>query len=250
MPEITGAMRGPLVTSGIGEFRQGGFRAEQAAFVADIHNDGWGWATGATSNEVDELVIQQGLHGVALREALGRRISSQLLLAFMCEIPPLRENRVALARDQRDALGNPRPEIHYHIPDYSLRSMIASRQLARRIFAAAGAEDHSHYPKSDPAYIPLRDADGSLLPQFEAYASPDDEGFFYRGGNHFSGTHIMGASSADSVCNSHLQSWDHPNLYLLGSGSMPTIGTSNTSLTIAALSFRAADHILANHSST
>jgi len=89
-----------------------------------------------------------------------------------------------------------------------------------------------------------------LLPQFEAYASPDDEGFFYRGGNHFSGTHIMGASSADSVCNSHLQSWDHPNLYLLGSGSMPTIGTSNTSLTIAALSFRAADHILANHSST
>jgi choline dehydrogenase-like flavoprotein len=52
------------------------------------------------------------------------------------------------------------------------------------------------------------------------------------------------------VCNSHLQSWDHPNLYLLGSGSMPTIGTSNTSLTIAALSFRAADHILANHSGT
>lgn len=247
MPEITGAMRGPLVTSGIGEFRQGRFRAEQAAFVADIHNDGWGWATGAISNEVDELVIQQGLHGLALRQALGRRISSQVLLAFMCEIPPLRENRVSLAQDHRDALGNPRPEIHYRIPEYSLRSMISSRQLARRIFAAAGADDHSHYPEDDPAYVSLRGADGKLLPEFEPYAGPEDTGFFYRGGNHFSGTHIMGATATDSVCNSHLQSWEHPNLYLLGSGSMPTIGTSNTSLTIAALSFRAADHILVNH---
>nr|WP_258316367.1 GMC family oxidoreductase [Cylindrospermopsis raciborskii] len=32
----------------------------------------------------------------------------------------------------------------------------------------------------------------------------------------------------------NLKSWDHPNLYLVGSGSMPTIGTSNTTVTIAA----------------
>jgi choline dehydrogenase-like flavoprotein len=250
MPEITGSMRGPLVTSGIGEFRQGDFRADQAAFVADIHNDGWGWATGPINNEVDELVLNQALHGVALREALGRRIASQVLLAFMCEIPPLRENRVALAHNHRDALGNPRPEIHYRIPDYSVRSMIAARHLARSIFAASGAEDHSRYPQSDPAYISLLGADGQVLPQFEADVGPEDVGFFYRGGNHFSGTHIMGVSACESVCNSHLQSWDHPNLYLLGSGSMPTIGTSNTSLTIAALSFRASDHMLANLSTT
>lgn len=244
MPEITGTMRGPLVTSGIGEFRRGDFRTEQAAFVADIHNDGWGWATGSPYSELDQLIEGQGLRGQELREAIGRRISSQLLLAFMCEIPPLRENRVCLSMDQRDALGNPRPQISYRIPDYSLRAMAAARHLSRRIFNAAGAEDHSHYPESDPAYIAIRDGDGKMLPGFEDFDIGRDHGLFYRGGNHFSGTHIMGSSPADSVCNSQLQVWDHPNLYVLGSGSMPTIGTSNTSLTIAALSFRAADHIL------
>lgn len=246
MPEITGTMRGPIVTSGIGEFRQGHFRAQQAAFVADIHNDGWGWATGPITRDIDELVVGQGLQGLALREAVGRRISSQLLLAFMCEIPPLRENRVSLATDHRDALGNPRPQISYRIPDYSVKSMINARQLSRRIFAAAGAEDHTRYPEDDPAFIAIRDDSGNILPDFSAVAADGDEGFFYRGGNHFSGTHIMGRTPAESVCNSYLQAWDHPNLFLLGAGSMPTIGTSNTSLTIAALSFRAADHILAN----
>jgi choline dehydrogenase-like flavoprotein len=214
--------------------------------VADIHNDGWGWADHPPTRELDELLIRRGLSGAALRAEIGRRISSQLLLAFMCEIPPLRENRVTLSSDpeHRDALGHQRPKISYRIPDYSLRSMLAARQLSRRLFSAMGAEDHSRYPQDDPAYIPIRDDKGTLLPQFAEYAGDEDDGFFYRGGNHFSGTHIMGASADSSVCNSHLQAWDHSNLYLLGSGSMPTIGTSNTSLTIAALSFRAADHIL------
>jgi choline dehydrogenase-like flavoprotein len=246
MPEITGSMRGPLVTSGIGEFRQGSFRAEQAAFVADIHNDGWGWADHPPTKELEELLIRRGLSGTALRSELGRRISSQLLLAFMCEIPPLRENRVSLSSDpaHRDVLGNQRPQISYRIPEYSLRSMLSARRLSRRIFSATGAKDHSRYPEHDQQYIAIRDSSGAPNPELAGYVEAEDDGFFYRGGNHFSGTHIMGASAADSVCNSQLQCWDHPNLYLLGSGSMPTIGTSNTSLTIAALSFRAANHIL------
>lgn len=246
MPEITGSMRGPLVTSGIGEFRHGDFRASQAAFAADIHNDGWGWATGSPYSTLDTMINEQGLRGVELRQAIGRHVSSQLLLAFMCEIPPLRGNRVTLASGHRDALGNPRPKINYQIPDYSLRTMAAARQLSRQIFAATGAEDHSRYPESDPAFISIRNPDGSMREGFADYESLAEEGFFYRGGNHFSGTHIMGSSPTESVCNSHLQAWVHPNLYLLGSGSMPTIGTSNTSLTIAALSYRAADHILAS----
>lgn len=230
MPEVTGSLRGPLVTSGIGEFRTGPFRSQQAAFVADIHNDGWGWAGHPPERVLDDLAGGQGLRGPALRQALGRQLSSQLLLAFMCEIPPLWDNRVTLAVDHRDALGHPRPEIHYRIPDYSLRSMADARALSRQLFAAMGAEDHTRYPDDDPSHV--------------AYG--DDGGFFYRGGNHFSGTHAMGTSRDDSVCNSHLQCWEHPNLYLLGAGSMPTIGTSNTSLTIAALSFRAADHMHAS----
>lgn len=230
MPRDCGVMRGPLVTSGIGSFRRGAFRARQAAFSADIHNDGWGWATGSPLSDVEELIERRGLQGTALRAALRERISRQLLLAFLCEIPPLRQNRVTLSHDQRDGLGLPRPQIHYRIPDYSLKAMASARQLSRRLFAAVGAEDCTHYSRDDPAFVPFPGEDG-------------EEGFFYRGGNHFSGTHAMGSSPADSVCDGQLRVWDHPNLYALGSGSMPTIGTSNTSLTIAALSLRAADHI-------
>jgi choline dehydrogenase-like flavoprotein len=35
----------------------------------------------------------------------------------------------------------------------------------------------------------------------------------------------------------------HENLYILGSSVFPTIATANPTLTIAALSFRLADHL-------
>jgi len=90
-----------------------------------------------------------------------------------------------------------------------------------------GAEDHTSYDRSDTAYF---DYNG--------------EGYWFRGGNHFSGTHIMGKSKADSVVDAQLRSWDHPNLYLLGGGSIPAIGSANITLSIAALSFRAAEQIM------
>jgi glucose dehydrogenase len=40
------------------------------------------------------------------------------------------------------------------------------------------------------------------------------------------------------------QSWDHANLYLVGSGTFPTSATANPTLTIAALSLRTADHLI------
>jgi choline dehydrogenase-like flavoprotein len=47
-----------------------------------------------------------------------------------------------------------------------------------------------------------------------------------------------------SVVDSYQKSWDHPNLYLIGPGSMPTIGSSNTTLTVAALCLRTAEVML------
>ena len=65
-----------------------------------------------------------------------------------------------------------------------------------------------------------------------------------RGGNHLAGTHIMGTSPHNSVVDAQQRSWDHENLYLVGGGSMPSIGTSNITLTIAALCLRSAKHIV------
>jgi choline dehydrogenase-like flavoprotein len=46
------------------------------------------------------------------------------------------------------------------------------------------------------------------------------------------------------VVNADQQSFDHSNLFLLGSGTFPTVGTANPTLTIAALAFRASRAVL------
>jgi len=76
------------------------------------------------------------------------------------------------------------------------------------------------------------------------YVSYEGQGYAIRGGNHLGGTHIMGTSPASSVVDATLRSWDHQNLYLASGGAMPTIGTANVTLTIAALCFKSAGHMI------
>jgi choline dehydrogenase-like flavoprotein len=57
----------------------------------------------------------------------------------------------------------------------------------------------------------------------------------------------MGDSPAPSVVNQWPRCWDHPNLSAIGCGSMPSLGTANPSLTMAALALRSADHIHRTH---
>jgi len=46
------------------------------------------------------------------------------------------------------------------------------------------------------------------------------------------------------VVNLDLRSWDHENLFLVGGGSMPTIGTANVTNTLAALCFKSVKAML------
>jgi len=41
-----------------------------------------------------------------------------------------------------------------------------------------------------------------------------------------------------------MRTWDHENLFLAGCGNMPTLGTSNPTLTMTALAFKSAEAIL------
>ena len=227
LPEPAGTMRGTNCTGGIVDLRGGSFRSRQAAFGVDIHNDGWGWATGAPYTDLHNIVDAQHKFGPSLRNALVQQISRQLLLAFMIEVPPNPSNRVTVDPAYRDQLGSMRPVISYSIPDYTMRGVAYGRRLARRIFERLGAEDCTSYDPADYGYV-----------------SYQGQGYSIRGGNHLAGTHVMGTSPATSVVDSTLRSWDHQNLYLVGGGAMPTIGTSNITLTLAALSFKSAAHIL------
>lgn len=56
----------------------------------------------------------------------------------------------------------------------------------------------------------------------------------------------MGNDKHSSVVDTYQRSWEHDNLYLVGAGSMPTIATANTTLTLAALCFRSAGAMLSH----
>ncbi len=88
-------------------------------------------------------------------------------------------------------------------------------------------QDYTHYDPSDFGYVTY-----------------EGEGYAIRGGNHLAGTHIMGTTKSNSAVDKNQRSWDHENLYLVGGGSMPTIGTANITLTLAALCFRSGRSIL------
>jgi choline dehydrogenase-like flavoprotein len=58
------------------------------------------------------------------------------------------------------------------------------------------------------------------------------------------GTYRMGGDSKTSVVDPFQRSHDHQNLYLVGSGTFPTVGTANPTLTLSALALRTADSIV------
>jgi choline dehydrogenase-like flavoprotein len=56
----------------------------------------------------------------------------------------------------------------------------------------------------------------------------------------------MRSDPLHSVVDRDLRSHDHRNLFILGSAVFPTSATANPTLTIAALSLRAADQVKAS----
>lgn len=227
LPQIAGTYRGTVCTGGISDLRDGAFRQKQAAFAVDIHNDGWGWATGSPYSDLMQMVDRENLFGAELRDALPERLSRQLLLAFMVDVPASESNRVSVDPALVDPLGNMRPVVSYALSDYTMRGVASARRLSERIFQRLGAADHTYYDPSDPQYTTY-----------------EGEGFVIHGGNHLAGTHVMGASAADSVVDAYQRSWDHQNLYMVGGGSTASVGTSNVTLTLAAMAMRTARHIV------
>lgn len=225
MPHPIGPFRGPGSTTGIETFRSGPERRERAPFRIEIGNWGWGWSAGSPGSDTAELVAA-GLRGTALRQAVAERVSRQFTLQIEVEQEADPANRVTLAAE-RDALGTPRPSVHYALSEYVKDGLLASKRVSDRLFEMLGAEDHTAYKPDDGHY-------------FEHNGEP----LRYWGAGHSGGTHVMGSSPRDSVVDQWQRCWDHPNLYAVGCGSMPSLGTSNPSLTMAALALRTAEHLV------
>ena len=176
----------------------------------------------------------QALFGQALVAALNRNLSRQFRLGFLVEQSPETTNYVTLStgKDEVDHLGFQRPEIHYDLSPYTKKGMVAAKKTADAIFSKLNATQFTTEPEADDPSSFEVDIDGKATR------------LKFFGSGHIVGTYCMGTAPGNSVVSSEQRSWDHPNLFLVGSGVFPTVATANPTLTIAALSLWAADTIL------
>lgn len=243
-----GAFRGPGHTSGLECFRTGPGRLKRAPFRIEIGNWGWGWATGAPLSNVARMlgiggdaageVREGGYFGPKLRHGLGQHVNRQIQLQIAVEQHADRDNRVTIDPARyRDGMGNPRPVIHYDLDDRVKDGLYSAREVSKEIFKLLNAKDHTNLGIQGDGSYPLghfTHTPGGVLPS---------QALGYHGAGHGAGTHIMGTRKSTSVVDADQRTHDHPNLYAVGCGSMPSIGTSNPTLTMAALALRSAERI-------
>jgi choline dehydrogenase-like flavoprotein len=238
--------RGPGVTSDL-PMRDGAFRANRAAFRTDVGNWGWGLADGAPYQDVERLINPAAfanlpadsaaaslvpvapLSGNLLKQRVRSVARRQITLGFLMEQLPNAANRVTIDDTHRDALGLHKPIIHYDIDDYTRSGMATAYDFATAFYKRVGALEFTSHAAALGTEVKF-----------------GTKSFKYIGAGHIVGTHRMGCHRESSVVDQHQRAWGHPNLYVVGCGSMPTTGTSNPTLTATALSILSAEHLFQN----
>jgi choline dehydrogenase-like flavoprotein len=245
--------RGPLITSGIGDLCDGPFRSERGAFRVDIGNEGWNFVVANRAggsdpnmtaldfvNGINRTGVNEGgqgalgkeaLFGRALAERLSDIYTRQFRIGFLIEQTADSTNKVTLSKQFTDGLGLPRPEVAYSLSEYTKKGFDASYRMKNLMFEKVGITEFTKVADNDPTRFE-REIDGKKVVMN------------YTGAGHIMGTYRMGTSASNSVVDEWQCSWDHKNLFLVGSGTFPTGATANPTLTIAALSLRTADRII------
>ena len=199
--------RGPQSPSSINTRRDGRFRKQYSGYRLDFTNISR--VDGATRR-----LLKEGVYGPEFARRLRHSAARELNVKTVLEVLPRPENRVALA-DEKDPLGLPRPWIYYSVDDYTRAGAKAALKDFARIAELMG---------------------GSNLRYTEEN--------YFANNQHICGTVSMGADPARSVCDGYGRTHDHENLFLVGTGVLPTAGTCNSTLAALAVAMRMAEHIL------
>lgn len=155
--------------------------------------------------------------GAAYRDFFAKYYARHAAIAAQIEDLPYPHQTIDLDPNVRDQWGLPAPRVTYD----SRRP----NERARTEFMARKMEEMGHATSA------------SIV-----WRAPDTNGA--PGGHHMGGTR-MGSDPKTSVVNRYGQSWDVPNLFLLGSSTFPTMGSGfNPTLTIQALAYMSADAIV------
>ena len=199
--------RGPQSPSSISALRDGPFRAEYSAYRLDFTNI-------SRVDSATRRLLHEGVYGPEFERQLRHSAAREMSVKTVLEVLPRPENRITLS-SRKDALGLPRPQVHYAIDEYTAGGARSAKQHFTRIAELMG---------------------GSNL-RFTA----DD---YFANNQHICGTISMGTDPAISVCDGWGRTHDHENLFLAGTGVLPTAGTSNSTLTAVAVALRSVDAML------
>jgi glucose dehydrogenase len=197
--------RGPVVTSAIREFRDGPFRSKHSAVGTSISNEGWRHV-GPQATAL--ALIDQGFAGQLLRDRIAWRTERELTLGSTAETLPDATNRIVPDETRTDAIGIPRPCIHYRIDDYAKAGLTLAMRRHEAIFAALQS--------TEVETLPMVTSSGTIL-----------------------GTARMGNDPRQSVVDRDLRAHDHANLFVVGGMVFSTAGMHPPTLTVAALALRA-----------
>jgi glucose dehydrogenase len=238
--------RGPLATSGIESLRDGEFRSKRAAFRMEIGNEGWNFSAGDPYTTTLDLITGtnnsqlnpkgQRLGGVALATQLNSFLTRQFRFGLLLDQAPQAENRITLDPTWIDGLGIPRPHIEYGLDTYTMEGFRVAADTCSAVFKQMGATEFTQ-PTVNPYPADRKPGPGDF--------SYEGREYHMYGAGHIMGTHRMGTDPDCSVVDASQRSHDVPNLWIVGSGSFPTVATANPTLTIMALAFKSAQSILA-----
>jgi choline dehydrogenase-like flavoprotein len=231
--------RGPLETSGIESLRDGDFRKYRSSFRMAIGNEGWNFSSSDPYNTTMDYIQgtnnallnpnNQRLGGLALAQKLNSLLTRQFRIGTMFDQAPLEENRVTLDPTLTDGLGLPRPHIEYGLDPYTMEGFRVARDVCDKIYARMGVTQFTTTSVGRTGDFTYK-----------------GENYHYYGAGHIMGTHRMGKNPKTSVVDASQRSHDVPNLWIVGSGSFPTVATANPTLTLMALAFKSAKSILAS----
>ncbi len=249
-PQPLWGYRGPLATAGIESLRDGEFRKYRSSFRMEIGNEGWNFSVGDPYTTARDFITgtndsklntggpngtPQRLGGTALALQLNNLLTRQFRIACMFDQSPLADNRVTLDVDPNtgkpnhtDGLGIPRPKVEYGFDPYTMEGFRMAAYVCSAIYKQMGAQE---FTKTSVG------ATGDF-----SYRGQD---YHYYGAGHVVGTHRMGTDPCKSVVDASQRSHDLPNMWVVGSGSFPTVCTANPTLTLMALAFKSADSIIA-----
>jgi choline dehydrogenase-like flavoprotein len=153
--------------------------------------------------------------GSGYKTALKKQANRKLTITSFITQLPLETNRVDLDPDLKDAWGLPAMRLTTTSHPNDFKSMEFFRQKSLEILNAAGAITVWADPVADST-----------------------------GGAHSRGTCRMGNDPRTSVVNKFHRAHDVPNLFIVDGSSFVTGGRNHPTMTISALAFRAADHLV------